>query len=148
MVAQLLAQDNNQDQQKQQDDNKATKEKNGKNEKKKTFGGKVHGSTRLYVEAMDLMKFNARYYDHVVHLYAYYLTRPDELNIVFEDYKKNQIILHLQRSDLYNLPTLYKDKLYEIRAKVGKVRGGRLHIHFVHLKPTFIEKTMRDQYIQ
>lgn len=119
-----------------------------KTKKLKTFGGKVYGSSDLYVEALDLMKFNSRYYGTVIHLYAYFLERPGELNIVFQDYKKTYIIVHLTRSNLYNLPNLYKDKLYEIRAKVGKVRDGRLHMHFVDLKPTFLEKSIQDQFIQ
>ncbi len=114
----------------------------------KTYGGKVYGSVRLFVETLDVMKFNSRYYGKVVHMYAYFLSRPSALTLVFEDYKKNQVMVHLSRSNLYNLPILYKDKLYEIRAKVGKVRDGRLHTHYVELIPTFLEKDILDQQIR
>lgn len=132
----------------QNDDNKSDSEVKTSPEKGKTYGGKVYGSARLYVEANDLLKFNSRYYGKVVHVYAYFLSRPSELQIVFEDYKKNQIMLFLSRSNLYNLPNLYKDKLYEIRAKVGKVREGRIHLRFVELNPTFVERNIQDQQIQ
>lgn len=122
---------------------------NDDREKKRavTFGGQVYGTVKLYIEASDLMRFNSRYYSKVVYIYAYFLARPHELRIVFRDYRKNHMILHMIRSNLYNLPNLYKDKLYEIRAKVGKVRQGRLHLKFVSMIPMFTERGLLDQII-